>query len=493
MKVTEIPKRERGKSKVCAYVRVSRNSEEQEESFLFQSRYWERKFISDGTVEYVGLFSDNGVSGKSMRNRKGLNKMLEFARNGGVDRIYTKSVSRFARNYAEAITIIRELRDISIPIIFEKENINTLDPKCELILSVMASLAEEELRSMSENQKWAVRKRFAEGKPDCSRTYGYRVVNNHLEIDQTEAIGVRRIYELYLQGFGATKIAQILDNEGIKTLKGGAWSSMSVRGILFNEVYIGDHLLQKNVYNMKSRHKNDGELPQYYVQDTHKPIIDRQTFERVQEIHIQRKLKYDCKCTGDKHPLAGKIRCGYCGASYKKQLYAKGKTYECVRWICYTKNTKGKSTCANSEIKHDVFIKLLLEAYNECCDAEKTCGSLANVERELERLLETEMEIKRLHAKGYLSAQLYQQQKDGLLKEIRIKEDELKTLKLNSVNKLKLRKSAVYEDYVADFLMQAVVENYTVKFIFENGYETIKVYTNGRSGNVNGKLRKQNA
>lgn len=276
MRVTEIPKRERGKPKVCAYVRVSSNSEEQEDSFLFQSRYWERKFINDSTVEYVGLFSDNGVSGKSMKNRKGLNKMLELARNGGADMIYTKSVSRFARNYAEAITIIRELRDIGVPIIFEKENINTLDPKCELILSVMASLAEEELRSMSENQKWAVRKRFAEGKPDCSRTYGYRVVNNHLVIDQTEAIGVRRIYELYLQGYGATKIAQILDAEGIKTLKDGAWSSMSVRGILFYEVYIGDHLLQKNVYNMKSRHKNDGELPQYYVQDTH----EREYFQK---------------------------------------------------------------------------------------------------------------------------------------------------------------------------------------------------------------------
>ncbi len=219
MKVTEIPKRERGKPKVCAYVRVSSNSEEQEDSFLFQSRYWERKFINDSTVEYVGLFSDNGVSGKSMKNRKGLNKMLELTKSGGADRIYTKSVSRFARNYAEAITIIRELRDMGVPIIFEKENINTLDPKCELILSVMASLAEEELRSMSENQKWAVRKRFAEGKPDCSRTYGYKVVNNHLVIDKTEAIGVRRIYELYLQGYGATKIAQILDNEGIKTVK----------------------------------------------------------------------------------------------------------------------------------------------------------------------------------------------------------------------------------------------------------------------------------
>ena len=108
-------------------------------------------------------------------------------------------------------------------------------------------------------------------------------------------------------------------------------------------------------------------------------------------------------------------------------------------------------------------------------------------------MLETEMEIKRLHVKGYLSAELYQQQKDGLLKEIRIKEDELKTLKLNNANEAKLKKSAVYEDYVADFLIKAEVENYSVRFIFENGYETIKNYTNGRSGNVNGKLRKQNA
>ncbi len=140
-----------------------------------------------------------------------------------------------------------------------------------------------------------------------------------------------------------------------------------------------------------------------------------------------------------------------------------------------------------------MFKRLLLEAYKECCDAEQTSGSLAAAERELERLLETEMEIKRLHAKGYLSADLYQRQKESLLKEIRNKEDELKTIKLNSAIKAKLKKSAVYEDYMADFLIKAVVENYTVTFIFENGYETKKTYTNGRSGNVNGKLRKQNA
>ena len=152
MNIQEIPTTRKEKPRVCAYVRVSTDSEAQEDSFAFQSNYWQKRFASDESVEYVGLFSDEGIGGAFMKKRDGLKSMFQKVRNGEIDRIYTKSVSRFARNKVELMEVVREFRDLGVEIIFESENIHTLDPKCGLILTVMASLAEEELLSMSQNQ-----------------------------------------------------------------------------------------------------------------------------------------------------------------------------------------------------------------------------------------------------------------------------------------------------------------------------------------------------
>ncbi|MCM1224266.1 MAG: recombinase family protein [Lachnospiraceae bacterium] len=291
--ITEIPKIEKGKPRVCAYVRVSTDKDEQEDSFAVQSEYWTKRFSTDETVEYVGLFTDEGISGKKMKNRKGLLALLDKARSGGIDRIYTKSISRFARNYTEIIAVIRELREKGIPIIFEKENINTLDPKCNLMLSVMSSLAEEELRSMSKNQKWAARKRFASGSVELSRIYGYDYADGKLTVNPETAKIVKRIFELFLNGLGSEKIAKALECEGYATMRGGEhWSRATILRILKNEKYIGDSLLQKNYMDEHGKTKNRGELPQYYVENTHEPIISREDFEAVKRILDERYRKY---------------------------------------------------------------------------------------------------------------------------------------------------------------------------------------------------------
>lgn len=493
MKITTIPKIIR-KPKVGAYVRVSSLSESQEDSFEFQSKYWNGKFVNDDSIEYVGLYTDEGISGKSMRNRRGLNALLDKVRRKEIDRVYTKSISRFARNYTETLEVIRELRDIGVPIIFEKENINTLDPKCGLMLTVFSSLAEQELISMSKNQKWAKRNKFAKGGVEYGRLYGYDLIDGKLNVNETEAKGVRRIFELYLGGVGMTKIAQILDNEGYKTKMGlGAWSYVSVRGILTNEKYIGDSLLQKSIYNLKSRKVNTGELPQYYVEGTHEAIIAKSDFQKVNErIKHQRELSSinrTAECVKERY--SGKIKCGKCGASYKRKIYAKGKSYEDVKWICRIKNDKTAAVCNNHEIKDEVFRALLIRAYNECLDNITDSGDVAVEERKLQEFLETEREFKQLYAKGYVTMGRYLEEQAKLLVQIKEQEEKLKAVRLKTEDINKLRKSDVYTEEMSDFLISATIgEDWTVTFEFANGYKTIKTYTNGRAGNVNGKLCK---
>lgn len=492
MKITTIPKTIR-KPKIGAYVRVSSLSETQEDSFEFQSKYWNSRFKNDESIEYVGLFTDDGISGKSMRNRRGLNALLDKVRRREIDQVYTKSVSRFARNYTETLEVIRELRDMGVPIIFEKENINTLDPKCGLMLTVFSSLAEQELISMSLNQKWAKRKKFANGGVEYGHLYGYDLIDGKLHINETEARGVRRIFELYLSGVGMTKIAQILDNEGYKTKKGlGVWSYVSVRNILTNEKYIGDSLLQKSIYNLKSRIVNRGELPQYYVEGTHEAIIDKADFKRVAELvklHREQSMaERSTECIRERY--SGKIRCGKCGAGYKRKIYAKGKTYEDIKWICRIKNDKTAAVCNNHEIKDLVFRVLLVQAFNECLDNITENGELAIEERNLQELLETEREFRGLYAKGYIIMGRYLEEQSKLLVKIKAQEEKLQTVRLEAANIKKLRKSDVYNDEMSDFLITATIEDWKVTFEFANGYKTTKQYTNGRAGNVNGKLNK---
>lgn len=493
MVVTKIATTAKGKPRVCAYVRVSTDKIDQENSFIAQSEYWNRKFLdSESDCEYVGLFTDEGISGKSMRNRKGLNEMLAKVRNGEIDRVYTKSISRFARNYTETMTVVRELRDMGIPLIFEKEGINTLDPKCGLILTVMASLAEEELRSMSKNQQWAARKRFANGSVELARIYGYEMVNGTLIVKPEEKELIKLIFRLYLEGNGVVKIARLLDDSGYKPMMGGEkWSKSTIRDILSNEKYIGDSLLQKGIYELNGRKPNRGELPQYYIEGTHEAIISKEDFEEVRKRMNEAFIKFHPNGTSTaRYPLTGKIKCGNCGTTYTRKTYAKGKTYECIKWSCRTKDQKSKAACDSHDIKDEVFKKLLVEAYNESLDRPYTDTNSVVSEQQLQELLESERELKALHTKGYISESQYHAERERLLDSIKSIEVKLVTAKKENIEMKKFIKSAEFTNEMAVFLMQATVKNWTVTFRFANGYETTKKYTNGRAGNVNGKLCK---
>lgn len=497
MEITKIPMQTPEKPRIGVYVRVSTKKEEQEYSFAFQSQYWNQRFGNDQSIEYVGLFTDEGISGKSMRNRKGLNKLLDMVRHREIDRIYTKSISRFARNYTETLTVVRELRDLGVPIIFEKENINTLDPKCGLILTVMASLAEQEIISMSKNQKWAARKRFANGSIELTRILGYSYEKGKLTVIPHEAAIVREIFDLYLQGNGVTKIAAILEAKGYRTVHNRTdWSRKSVLSVLKNEKYTGNCLLQKNICDMKTKKPNKGELPQYYIENSHEAIIPMEDFERVQKLMQVKVDKFHpngVDSGGFRYPLSGKIKCGVCGATYKRKTAAKGQTYESIKWTCVVKDVKGKANCDSHEIKNDVVEKLLIEAYNESLDKKYAYSGAAEEYEKLKALLATEQELKTLHTKGYIADAQYRAECDRLLNEIKSREATIQTLQSRKLGEKRFEKSAVFTKDMADFLIQATVKDWTVTFEFANGITITRSYTNGRVGNVNGKLCKHKA
>jgi DNA invertase Pin-like site-specific DNA recombinase len=491
MRVVKIKGAEKGKERVCAYVRVSTDKEDQLHSFVAQSEYWKKKLSENKSYQYIGIFADEGLSGKSMKNRAELNEMLDLARKGQIDRIFVKSIARFARNYIETIETIRELRQLNIPVNFDEEGIDTNDPKCNLLLNVYASLAEEELRSMSENQKWSVRKRFENGSVEIGKMYGYEYIDGKLIVNPREAEAVRLIFKLYLEGYGYDKIAQKLEDEGYRTKYGKVmWASAAIQRMLKNEKYTGNALMQK-YYNINmTQKKNNGELPQFYIENSHKAIISPEDYEKAQKQMAERAekhLKHGAKRKS--YPLSGKIVCGKCGKKYGRKIAAKGKSYECVKWMCRMKNEKTALACHNTDIKDSIVTELLINAYNEFLDKRKESNEVTIETDKLKKLLEDEKELKSLYARGYIIKEQYTGEQSALVEQIKAQEKRIEKLTKGEVNYGRLSKAETLTAEVVAALEIIEVNNYTVTFKFINGYTVKNKYDNGRAGNVNGKLK----
>lgn len=346
------------KLRVCAYVRVSSDKDAQMESLENQEAYFKRKYAEDETCDFVGVFSDAGISGTS-DNRPAFQKMLECCRNGEIDLIHTKSISRFARNTVTVLEVSRELKLLGVGIYFEEQNINTLSAEGELMLTVLASFAQAEVFDMSENQKWAVRKKFARGEVmvNTNRFMGYdKDTEGNLIINETEAEVVRMIFRLYLDGNGTHRIAKILNASGITTVTGGRWYESTIRQMLKNEKYKGDCLLQK-YYVPKvggGTVANKGELQSYYVADNHEPIISKEDWEAVQRIREKRARERNIETEhtekfSNRHALTGKLICPYCGKKLRRH-----SAYQKYIWACGTYIDKGKEACRGIRIPESI-------------------------------------------------------------------------------------------------------------------------------------------
>ena len=339
------------KMKVGAYCRVSTDHKKQVNSLENQVAYYKRLITSNAEYEFVKVYADQGLSGTS-ENRTEFQNMIEDAKAGKLDLIYTKSISRFARNTLTVLKYARELKECGVGIYFEEQRISTMTGEGELMLTVLASFAQEESRSISENNKWAVQKKFKRGETmiNTNRFMGYdKDKDGNLVINAAEAKIVKRIFKLYLEGYGSFRIAKILNSEGVPTVTGAPWYESTIKGMLRNEKYKGDVWLQKYYTpEDKKNHtvKNDGKKDSYYIKSNHKPIISEDDWNRAQEImEVHRKEKGNKKGQENKYqnryPLSGMLICPHCGKTLRRCHVYNNK----IQWRCSTYVTKGKSAC----------------------------------------------------------------------------------------------------------------------------------------------------
>lgn len=324
--------------RTAAYARVSTDNADQLTSYAAQVSYYTEYIKSRPELDFVGIYTDEGITGTSTAHRSGFRQMVTDAVSGKIDLIITKSVSRFARNTVDSLTTIRLLKEHGVECYFEKENIFTFDSKGELLLTIMSSIAQEEARSISENCTWGQRKRFADGKVTVpfSRFLGYdRGEDGSLVVNEEQAQTVRRIYGLFLQGETTYGIAKLLTWEGVPTPGGGKkWSRLVIESILTNEKYKGDALLQKVFtvdYLTKRKKLNEGEVPQYYVKGSHEGIISPEMFEQVQE-EFDRRRQPDERCGAD--IISSRLKCGCCGRDYVPDVIYSTHRFRKTVWKC---------------------------------------------------------------------------------------------------------------------------------------------------------------
>ena len=346
-----IPRPER----VAAYARVSSGKEAMLHSLAAQVDYYSTYIRHHPGWEYVGVYTDEAKTG-TKDSREGFQRLLADCKSGKVNHIITKSVSRFARNTVTLLETVRELKNMGISVYFEEQNINTMTADGELMLTILASYAQAESLSASENQKWRVRQNFEEGKPWRGYMLGYRYKDGEYVIVPEEAEIVKKIYADFLSGKGIEAIMKSLNESGVLTQQGFTWHRSAVMRILRNYTYTGNLLLQtkyRENHLTKKTLVNHGELPQYHATDTHEAIIDMATFEAVQSEIARRAEKYTKPHKREEYPFSGIMTCAICGKHYRRKTTPTGPV-----WICSTYNTSGKKACASKAIPEPTLIAL---------------------------------------------------------------------------------------------------------------------------------------
>ena len=360
------------KRRVAAYARVSTDSDEQLTSYEAQIDYYKNFIKNKPDWEFVHVYSDEGISATNTKNREGFKQMISDAIKGEIDLIVTKSISRFARNTVDTLVAIRKLKEKGVECYFEKENIYTFDSKGELLITIMSSLAQEESRSLSQNVTWGIRKSFSDGNVRIAykNFLGYkRGADGRPEIIPEEAAIVRKIYYLFLIGKSEQQIARLLEAEDVKAPMGGKkWYMQTIKSILKNEKYKGDALLQKQFtvdYLEKKTKINEGEVPQYYVENSHEAIIPVEEWDMVQE-ELKRRSKLGRSFRGT-HVFSNRLICGDCGAFYGPKVWHSNSKYRSERWQCNRRldNKKNGIKCETPYLTEEQIKKAFIEAFNK--------------------------------------------------------------------------------------------------------------------------------
>ena len=434
-----------GKLHCAAYCRVSSSSEDQLNSYAAQIRYYSSVFENSDTEELVDIYADEGITGTSEEKRDEFKRLISDCKKGKIDRIYTKSISRYARNTKDCLESIRLLKSLGVTIYFEKENIDTAKMSDEMMITIMGGLAQEESTSISQNQRWSVHKRMKNGTYETSSVpFGYIRENGILVFDPINADIVKMIYSDYLNGMGIESIVKKLNEMGsFNGKQGRKWYNSAVVYILTNEKYIGDTLLQKS-YSTDSmpikRNLNRGEKSQYLIRNSHAGIISESDFIKVKEVMANKRETYYRPFVSE-NCLKGRIVCGLCGSVYKRRN-KRNKVY----WGGSAHN-KNADNCISKPIPEDIIKRTFISMCNKLIlhykeiliplqrglNELKTIkfkgnSKVLDIHKEIALLKEQRHVIARLRKKGFMDEQKYNEQLSALEVKIKRQENELKKI-----------------------------------------------------------------
>ena len=443
--------------KVCAYARVSTDSEEQLTSYSSQIKYYSEKIKSNPDWDFVGVYADEGISGTQVKNRTEFQRMIDDALNGKIDMIIAKSISRFARNTLDTLKYVRLLREHNVDIFFEKENLHTMELDSEMFLTFYSAFAQAESESTSMNVKMGLNAKMKRGEPVGNQNcYGYiwNEQTKKLEINEEQAEVVRLIFDLYIKRLGGRTIAHKLNEKNIPTYFGKKWSQSSINRVIRNEKYVGDLLGQKYYTESPITHKrnlNYGEKEQYYVKDHHIGIVDRVTWDKAQEILNKRnnnkkengrvhKTTYSLK-----YDFSSKIVSGHCNSTYVRREGTKRKDGTApIYWKCY-QQVDEKRYCEHSVVmREDVLKNMFVELYNlivknkhktkeKLLEAIKSTLKEENYQKEIDKL---DIELDKLNNK---LSKLVDMRLDGVIdKDIYIKKEQEIKLQITDIDNKKL-------------------------------------------------------
>ena len=484
------------RKRAVAYVRVSTASSAQLHSYEFQEHYWQTRFENDKESKLIGIYADKGISGSSINKRTQFLKMMEDARQHKFDEIHTKSVSRFARNTVELLEAVRELRDLGIEVIFEKEQIHTLQSTSEIFLTIAATVAENDLDVDSERMKWSIRRRYENGWINIgSGMYGYRLTKeNELIPVPEEAEIVRRIYDMYIGGAGGEIIARTLNKEGIKAPAAEKWSSHAVLRIISNEKYMGDAIMGKTVSTLGVQQDNsDGQYgPRYYMEDSHEGIVSKEIWNEAQEVKKSRTSKKKVGKNLPVYAMTGMIECGLCHMHYQHKVNNSGKKWQNEIWVCSTQLRQGVGKCACTRIKDDVLKEKFVEAYNEFVVTRPQGETVAALKDIVNELVKRERELGELLMHRLISELAFRTEQQSLRSQIaeikeKISDQENKAIRPSDFVKIK----EYSDEKLTKFIRKITITPNVVTFEFYNGVKISRHYTNGQPGNKPGWNKKE--
>lgn len=426
------------KRRVCAYARVSSDSDDQLNSFMVQVEHYNRRIAENEDWELVDIYADEGITGTRSDKRDEFQRMLTDCRKGKIDLILVKSVSRFARNIHDCLATVRELKALGIHVEFEEDGLKTADMHDEMMIGAFSSIAQEESTSISNNMRWSYERRMKSGKfLCCSAPYGYDLVENTLIPNSEEAAAVRRIFGSYLSGRSMEQIADGLNADGLPCKNGETkWLYTAVSYILKNERYIGDALLQKSYTTDTMPFKtvrNKGERDRYYVTGSHEPIISRWEFEQAKQLMESRNRQCPNKGRGKQYTFSLKITCGKCGSSFCRRV-TNGKTY----WMCH-KHFRSKELCEIRQIREDAIQQAFLRLYNKIKPNSRYILSsvlddlmalrskitmsdtkVSAINKEIAELTKQSLVLSRLRTKGYMDAAIFMQKTNEINQQLEL-------------------------------------------------------------------------